>query len=375
MRAAIRRPRHTPPRGRARGAMSLRISPSRFALAASALVLAACADSPSNGLTAPRAVELSGVVAQEQRAAHFKKASPAVLAIEGTVFADDDEVANRLVFGVENERAIPAVRTALSQLGISSAEYEIRVTAPIQQLATLRDVWRPTLAGIQLHFDKFVCSLGFNADAGSERSFITASHCTTRQGGVDGTQYFQPLSFVDPTVIATEVDDPEYFTARTNPECANGKQCRYSDASRALYSSGVPSTRGSIARTTGANNGSLEVAGSFSVTDQDDAGTAAPVGAIVNKVGRTTGWTQGEVIATCVNTNVSRSSIQQLCQTFVAAGVGGGDSGSGVFVINGGKRVTLVGILWGGSGSQLYVYSPLNQVERELGHLTATEIK
>jgi hypothetical protein len=99
------------------------------------------------------------------------------------------------------------------------------------------------------------------------------------------------------------------------------------------------------------------------------------LGAIVNKVGRTSGWTQGAVIATCVNTNVFGSNIQQLCQTFVAAGVAGGDSGSGVFVITAGKKVTLVGILWGGSGSQLYVFSPFNQVEKELGPLTATAIK
>ena len=355
--------------------MYLRDSAPRFVLAASAFLLAACADAPSNGLTGPTDPAFSRGVGQEQRAAHFKKASPAVLALAGTVYADDDELKQRLVFGVENERVIPSVQAALSQLGIPSSEYEVRVTAPIRQLATLRDVWRPTLAGIQLHFDKFVCSLGFNADAGSERSLITASHCTNTQGGVEGTQYFQPLSFVDPTVIATEVDDPEYQTAKTNPECPNGRHCRYSDASRALYSSDVPSTRGAIARTTGANNGSLEVTGSFSVTDQDDAGTAAPVGTIVNKVGRTTGWTQGEVIATCVNTNVFGSNIQQLCQTFVSAGVAGGDSGSGVFVITAGKKTTLVGILWGGSGSDLYVYSPFNQIERELGHLTATAIK
>jgi hypothetical protein len=355
--------------------MYSRTSASRLVLAVSTFALAACTDAPGNGLTGPPEPAFSRATGQQQRAALFKKASPAVLALAGTVFADDDEVNQRLVFGVENERVIPAVRMALTHLGIQSSEYEVRVTAPIHQLATLRDVWRPTLAGIQLHFDRFLCTLGFNADAGGERSLITASHCTTRQGGVDGTQYFQPLSTVDNTVIATEVDDPEYFTSKTNPECPNGRHCRYSDAARALYSSGVPSTRGAIARTTGANNGSLEVAGSFSVTDQDDAGTQAPVGAVVNKVGRTSGWTQGEVIATCVNTNVFGTNIQQLCQTFVAAGVAGGDSGSGVFAITAGKKVTLVGILWGGSGSQLYVFSPLNQVEKELGPLTATAIK
>lgn len=355
--------------------MSYTNSVFRFVLAASALTLAACTDAPSGGITAPADAALSNGVGQDQRAARFAKASPAVLALAGTVFSDNDEVSGRLVFGVENERVIPAVRTVLAQLGVPGADYEIRVTAPVRQVATLRDVWRPVLAGVQIHFGNFVCSLGFNADAGAQRSFVTASHCTNKQGGVEGTQYWQPLSFTDPTVIATEADDPVYFTSKTNPACPKGKLCRYSDASRAAYSADVASTRGAIARTTGANNNSLEVSGSFEVTAQDNAGTAAPVGAIVNKVGRTTGWTQGPVTNTCVNTNVFGSRLHLLCQTFVAAGVGGGDSGSGVFAVTRKNDVTLLGILWGGSGSQLYVYSPFNQVQQELGALTATAVK
>ena len=355
--------------------MSYRNSASRFVLAASALTLVACTDAPSSGITGPGDPSLSSGVGQDQRAARFAKASPAVLALAGTVFADNDETSGRLVFGVENEQVVPAVRTVLAQLGVPGSEYEIRVTAPIRQVATLRDVWRPTLAGIQIHFGRFVCSMGFNADAGSEPSFVTASHCTNTQGGVEDTQYWQPLSSVDPTVIATEVSDPEYFTSRDNPDCPLGKACRYSDAARAAYSAAVPSTRGAIARTTGANNNSLVVAGSFEVTAQDNAGNAAPVGTTVNKVGRTTGWTQGPVTNTCVNTNVFGSRLHLLCQTFVAAGVGGGDSGSGVFAITRKNDVTLLGILWGGSGSQLYVYSPFNQVQQELGALAATAVK
>jgi hypothetical protein len=353
--------------------MPYRNSVFRFALAGSAFVLAACTDAP-NGVTAPTDAALSRGVSQDRLAALFAKGSPAVLAVAGTVFGDNDEVNHRLVFGVENAHVIPAVRTVLSNLGISTADYEIKVTEPIHMVATLQDKWRPTQAGIQIHFGQYLCSMGFNADAGSQRSFITASHCTNTQGGVEGTQYYQPLSTVDNTVIATEVADPEYFTFKTDPACPHGKICRYSDASRELYSGSVASTRGAIAQTTGANNNSLEVTGSFAVTAQDNAGNAAPVGATVNKVGRTTGWTQGTVTNTCVNTNVSGSRIHLLCQTFVAAGVGGGDSGSGVFRITSGNNVTLVGILWGGSSSgTTFVFSPFNQVVRELGALTATQ--
>jgi hypothetical protein len=95
------------------------------------------------------------------------------------------------------------------------------------------------------------------------------------------------------------------------------------------------------------------------------------VGQTANKVGRTTGWTQGQVTATCVNTGVSGSNIVQLCQTFVSAGVGGGDSGSDVFRITSGSSVVLLGVLWGGnSAGTQFVYSPMSGVERDLGPLT-----
>src|SRR6266566_7267401 len=248
--------------------MTTRISLNRFVLVASALALAACTDAPNGGVTAPDNATLSSSVAQDRLASLFGKASPAVLAIGGTVFADNDEANHRLLFGVENERVIPAVRIVLTQLGISSSDYQIKVTAPIYQVATLQDRWRPTQAGVQIHFGQYLCSLGFNADAGSERSFITASHCTNTQGGVEGTQYYQPLSSVDNTVIATEVADPDYFNFKRDSACPHGKLCRYSDASRALYSSDATATseRGLIAQTSGPNNGSLEVVGSFTVT-------------------------------------------------------------------------------------------------------------
>jgi hypothetical protein len=63
-----------------------------------------------------------------------------------------------------------------------------------------------------------------------------------------------------------------------------------------------------------------------------------------------------------------------LCQDFVENDqqiVAGGDSGSPVFRINNNGRVTLFGNLWGGNSSgTLFVYSPIANIERELGRLT-----
>jgi hypothetical protein len=314
--------------------------------------------------------------AQARLEALFQRTSPEVMALPGTVFADNDEVVGRLVFGVENEAAVNGVRNALSRLGVADSDYSIELTKPIVFAQTLRDEFRPTQGGIQIHFTRYLCTLGFNVDHPGGRSFITNSHCTATQGGTEGTVYYQPTSSANGAVIATEVDDPVYTKGGS---CPRGKKCRSSDASRALYSSSVTSSRGVIAQTTGVNNSSLTVAGTFSVTSQDNTTTSFPIGLAVNKVGRTTGWTRGTVERTCVNTSVSGSTVYLLCQTFVsdpggATVVGAGDSGSPVFSVTSGSSVKLVGILWGGSSdNKLFVFSPLKAIQQELGSFTATQ--
>ena len=123
-----------------------------------------------------------------------------------------------------------------------------------------------------------------------------------------------------------------------------------------------------IAKTSGPNNGSLVINGTFTITSE--LGGPAFANTLVNKVGRTTGWTQGRISKTCANTGVSGTRIVRLCQDFVDAGVGGGDSSSPVFKITSGDNVELYGILWGGNQSgTMFVYSPLNNVKDELGDL------
>jgi hypothetical protein len=269
-----------------------------------------------------------------------------------------------------------AIQNKLRQLGIDEGEYELRLSPPIHNVATLRDRFRPTVAGIQINFTQYVCTLGFNADHAGGRSFITNSHCTANQGGNDNTSYWQPVNAsTSPEVIATEVDDPAFV--RNLGTCSKGKRCRYSDAARALYASGTQSTRGRIAQTTGVNNLSLTVsstAPTFSIVAQDV--TNDRFSGTVNKVGRTTGWTSGTVAQTCVNVNVSGTSLQLLCQTMVQGSgtiVSGGDSGSPVFTLSGGNA-TLVGLLWGGSSdNRLFVFSPLRNVARELGSFNAVQ--
>jgi hypothetical protein len=297
--------------------------------------------------------------------AWHEQGTGAALGVDGVVWTDADESSNRVRIGVADLVAMGRVRAEMARLGIPAGALLVERADPIENMVGLRDVVNPKVGGIQIHFPGFLCTLGFNATAGGQASFITNSHCTITQGGVDNTPYWQPLQSVAGTQIATEVADPAYTTGGG---CPAGRVCRRSDASRAAYASGIPFAVGRIARTQNSKNGSLTIVGDFTIT-AEDATDNFPIGLIVNKVGRTTGWSAGRVTQTCVNTGVSGTNIVQFCQTFVKAKVNSGDSGSPTFVITDGTNVRLVGILWGGGGGR-FVFSPLKNIESELGNLS-----
>jgi hypothetical protein len=297
----------------------------------------------------------------------FTQASVEALGIQGVVFADADEARNRVRIGVEHAAAAARVRGVLARLGVPASAVNVDVTRPIRQLATLRGPVRPVVAGVQLNFPGFLCSLGFNASRSGTRGFVTASHCTIIQGGVEGTPYRQPLESVRPIQIATETVDPTYPAGGS---CPAGRNCRRSDAAFAKYINGTQNTLGRIARTSRINPNDRTIVGSWTITS-DASSSSFTIGLRVNKVGRTTGWSQGPVTGTCVNVNVSGTNITQLCQTIVSATVAGGDSGADVFTITSGTNVRLNGVLWGGSGDgKTFVFSPLANVKGELGALT-----
>lgn len=293
----------------------------------------------------------------------YERVWPEVLAQAGTVLSDVDESNNRMLFGIAHAGAANGVRAVLRARGVPETAYEIRVVEPVRNMATLRDEAATKVGGLQIHFTQYLCTLGFNATYQNRASFITNSHCTATQGGVENTLYYQPSSSVNGTVIAQEVADPIYTKGGV---CPRGKKCRYSDSSRAEYRSGIAFDLGGIASTA---LGSLDITGVHAITAESDASrTPVAVGATVSKTGRTTGTSTGRVTNTCVNTSVQGSQIMQLCQTFVGAAVNSGDSGSPVY--SGSGSVTLVGILWGG-GTNSFAFSPLYSIKQELGAFTA----
>jgi len=296
------------------------------------------------------------------------QATPEALAVPGAVFSDADEAGNRVHFGVASAAAASRVRAVLARLGIPAEAAAVDIVKPIRQMATLRGAVRPVVAGVQINFPGFLCTLGFNATRSGVAGFVTASHCTNTQGGVESTPYWQPTQTSKPTQVATETVDPGYKSTLSG--CPAGKRCRRSDASFAKYINGTTRTLGSIAQTSSTSSTNLTISGHWSITGNATS-SSFTVGSTVNKVGRTTGWSKGKVIATCVTVNVDGSNVTQLCQTVVNAKVGPGDSGSDVFSVTSGSNVKLAGVLWGGStdGTQ-FVFSPFANITGELGSLT-----
>ncbi len=344
-----------------------RLNALRLIVPAALVAVAACQDTTSP--PAPIGARVApSAYAPQQVQRWFDVMAREGLALPGTVLADYDETTNQVVVGVEHAAAAANVHALAARLGVPAAALVVRQMEPIHFAQTLRDRVDTRIGGIQIHFGNFLCSMGFNAVDGGQPSFVTASHCTNKQGGVQGTVYYQPLQSVDGVSIGTEVEDPPYL--RRIAGCPHGKKCRHSDASRAAYNSGINSALGQIAKTdaNSPNTYSLVLNGSISLSGGDPRDHFT-IGETINKVGRTTGWTQGQVTATCATVNVSRTNISQICQTIVENSiqiVGGGDSGSPVYT----STNALAGVLWGGNSSgTLLVFSPLKNVQDEIGPL------
>ena len=280
---------------------------------------------------------------------------------------DVDEVNNRVHVGVADNTAVGAVRSEAARMGIPAAALFVQTQPKPEMRATLRDHFPTTVGGTQIAFSVYVCTLGFNAQRVSTGAniYVTNSHCTRRQNASDGITLYQPTK-VAGNEIGAEVADRALYACD-----GAGTSCRWADA--AFYSNngarGVG--QGGIARTALATfaNAGITIIGEFDIVARY-TGTL-PVGTILEKTGRTSGSTYGEVTSSCVTIGSLR------CQDISRAWSEGGDSGSPMYVYVGGSGdaendVQLQGILWGGpSGDWTTTYSSrLTGIEHDLGALT-----
>jgi hypothetical protein len=314
--------------------------------------------------------------------AWHRKLGP-VLSIEGVEFLDTDEVANRVTVGVVTDAAAQQVLGEAARLGVPRGAVVVERVGRGGPIATLRDRIRPVPGGLEVWNTAtypVYCTLGFNVWYSNyklgiptgTRAFLTASHCTATTFGYDGTRFTQ-----GGTRIGRELVDPPLFDATTTTRCPAGRRCRWSDVAVVQYDDSVAWDLGYIAKPQwSVSNPSTDY------TIQIDpynprltvAGNSYPtVGAYVNKIGRTTGWTWGPVLRTCVDYPWSESSGAPiiLCQTEVDATALDGDSGSPAFIYNPENNAYVAGIVWRKARDQSgnfrrFVFSPRDQIRNDI---------
>ncbi|MBV6506365.1 MAG: hypothetical protein ILNGONEN_01940 [Syntrophorhabdaceae bacterium] len=286
---------------------------------------------------------------------------------------DLDEVRNRVAIGIPADQlklATDRVWSLLISRGIDTGAITLDTVRafspdamPVPPATLDAQTSDPLAGGLRidiLHPDNslHVCSLGFVAQRNGQLGFVTASHCTSGTFGPDNNSGYQLWN----RLAGTESVDPYGYT------CQLWQECRNSDAAF-FASSGLAMRVGTIQRPYGAGSTQIDQNDAYWYVTSEDVGLAA--GADIHKVGRTTGWTDGAVLGTCLDVWLDNWHLHK-CGYAANYSRGGGDSGGPVFQWDWhacSRCVRLVGIHSGVGAWPDYnaVFSKLPQLKANLG--------
>jgi hypothetical protein len=284
--------------------------------------------------------------------------------LPGVTGIDVNEGTNRISVIVADMSAAQGVLTAATAAGIPQAAISIDTQGPVVSLASIRDRIRPAGGGMQIAKGyQSYCTMGFNILRGDDAyGFYTAGHCSPGSlgGGSTGGLLYQNEGTTNDR-IATVAVNPQWN--KTVADCGGITLCTQVDALLALYDT-TSHWSSRVAIMTGlATYGG----GNLSIWTRDGWWTSINLGGAsywqgidVDKVGRTTGWTRGDLDRTCVHITVNPGQSNQykvLCaDEVVGAYAGQGDSGSPVFIGHDttNTEVDALGILFAGDLSGGY---------------------
>jgi hypothetical protein len=322
--------------------------------------------------------------------------------VAGVSSLDLDEATNRVTIGIVSVRfddaraeiqtmlpllGVPdaAVRFIIGEYGTLSAGTPTLAHREMPQLPPMvTDYFADLVGGISIMPSQAAsgltgvpCSIGFTANyspptGGSYLALVTATHCTSIWGAPDGTTFTQPDAAT--AVIGAEARDPNKWHCFWN-------WCRNSDAAVvAVTGRGVQV--GLIVRTTAAAS-LWGVAGSRQIDQASPYFVITETGGIAvgepyHKMGRTTGWTTGQKLLSCVDHSWTHPGAQGFWNLYVTkcGDVGsayneGGDSGGSVFARLDSNRVALLGTTVGRIGEDQnswgHVYSPFSRIAQDVG--------
>lgn len=320
-------------------------------------------DSPRRSVEDPTLQLREGEYAMDDLLFWYERL-PEVFSVEEVVMIDLYERANRLTVGVTTEEAVPQVEERIAEIEVPRPAVQITVREPPQtNNHSLRNNVSPPRGGAEI---SGTCTLGFVGRYQGDWGFITNSHCTAQMGSVTGMAFNQSANG---SQIGVESADPSYRSCGF----LGLRSCRDSDAAFVDFDSGVGVST-DVMRTQswaapGNGTGSIQI--DHGAAMSLDEVSAHPVsGDMVDKVGRTSGWTYGFVNRTCttgrpVDNNGNRIRVDgdpvlMKCQYEASYLSQGGDSGSPVFIWKG-DSIELVGLNWGG-GSDYAIFSPLQGI-------------
>ncbi len=306
-----------------------------------------------------------------------------VASMADLTYTDIDEVNNVVKIAVKTADAARAVLAVAASLNIPPDAISVPVVAPFhfqQAGQDLTDAIRPALGGTQVSTPIGNCTLGFNTQkvkyepvTGSyvydhTHLFVTASHCMQTPGEVTPTRISQGPFFASDYYIGWETRQPPWDNA-TYGNCPAGYRCSLADAALVGYLDGDGSMA-AIAHPTGnVNSGETTIdvfTPTWVIVDSTQNSGNSMAGTLVSKVGKASGWTNGFLSGTCFNQPAYWSGFYLLCQDSYSAANADGDSGSPIFQVDvSGQYARIVGIHWGGTGSE-GAYSPYVYVRYEL---------
>lgn len=293
-----------------------------------------------------------------------------VFALGGVESGDVDERAGVLRFGVTDVSALAPRIDALATVARVPAAAVVVDRATPSATESLTSITRPLVGGLEIDTEIGSCTLGFPAVRNGVQGFVTASHCTLVQGGVENTLFWQTLLSEVP--VAQETADP---AGTLCGPASDPKLCRDSDSSFAALLDDTNFVAGTLARPP-LNSTAWNGTDTYRVTS-----TVNPLlGDTVYKLGYHSGLTSGAVTATCVTRSIPPATPvpggapalwSEHCQDDAAYRNMEGDSGGAVFEITSGNDVALAGVNWAGNGT-VAQFSPLANVEEstELGSLS-----
>jgi hypothetical protein len=268
---------------------------------------------------------------------------------------DIDEVHNAITAFVASPANVAAVKAALLSAGVAAEQSRVIVEAPtVRTTITLDSADNPLRGGFNFGSNDSghgTCTSAFNMRFyGSSTTYMaTASHCSKNQGLVDSgcCKWYNTDAYV-----GYEAYDVGWIT------CGSFK-CQDADVAFVDYSIGgrTPSF-GRIANTTGWYSTVVSQTDTLEIIGVE----LYPIyGETVQRIGRMTGKTFGEIYYTCVDIkakdeNGAYTGYIIKCSTRANYGSVGGDSGGPVFA--GGLGVVLYGVNWG-----VHAFSGMLQIE------------